>query len=122
MTVKYNIDPEHKDHRHQHAGTLLQDDIIFRLKVSVIGLRHHLLQLFIFTVPIQTQKKKHTAGTNKQHAGLAKGIKGSIVQDHARDDIDCPCLLKPPFDIPGRHLIVIRIVSVSSGRQSRHGP
>ena len=112
MTVENDIDAKQYDDRDQNSCAGLQNRIILGFKNAVVFL--FLLSLAVLFRMEQNQDRHRG---HEQHIGLPKGVKGSIIQNHSRDDIHRPGFLQTFFNVALRHLIVHRIVRMAEVRQ-----
>ena len=112
MPIQDDIDPVDDDHRNEKKSHLLQNDIIFRLIEAVV-----LLLLLFFRAVVHAQQDQHRARGDEEHVRLAERVKSTVVQYHARDNVDRPGVLHPVLDVLPRNLIVVRVCRIADRRQ-----
>ena len=115
MSVQNDINAEEHDDRHQDPGCHLQDGIFLwfvKAVPALLVLRAALSLLFVIS-----QQDQDRAGGDKKHIGFSKGVERTVIQDHARHNIDGPRILQPVLDIFCRHLITCRIAGGADRRE-----
>ena len=121
VTVEDDVNAEEQNDGHQQSCAALEDHVVLGFVMAVV--RFGCDQFFrrnAGLVMVNAQQRQNRTGSDKQYGAFAQRIKGTIIQNHAGNDVDGAGFCHTLFNVAGGNFIVDRGHGIAVGRHVQY--